>query len=298
MTVVAGDVLRELGGVARRSAILAVIERKDLERAVAAGDVVRDARGLYALPDAADGVRLANKYGGALALESAALDHGWAVRTVPTKPHVMISRGRRVRGPANDVHLHFAELDACQVVDHVTTEPVTLDHCLRRLPFTDALVVADSALREGFGKQSLRAIADRARGPGAPQARRVAALASGRAANAFESSLRAIAADVPGLNAEPQVRISDGAFAVRPDLVDERLRMVMEADSFEWHGKRSALASDTRRYNMLVVAGWLVLRFCYEDVMFDPDSVRTVLAEAVALAEVLKSLRESAARAA
>ncbi|MCW2843636.1 MAG: hypothetical protein JWN22_1552, partial [Nocardioides sp.] len=73
--------------------------------------------------------------------------------------------------------------------------------------------------------------------------------------------------------------------AVRPDLVDERLRIVVEADSFEWHGKRSALARDARRYNSLVAAGWLVLRFAWEDVIHDPDHVRRVLADVTGLAE-------------
>ena len=186
------------------------------------------------------------------------------------------------------MHLHFAELVAKDVCDQVTTEPVTLGHCLRRLPFPEALAVADSALREGFGQQSLRNITDRMRGPGSCQAQRIAALASPLVANPFESSLHAIADGVPGLNVRPQVRIDDGAFVVRPDFVDEALRLVLEADSFEWHGKRSALAEDTRRYNMLVVSGWVVLRFCYEDVMFDPDAARAVLVQAVTLAELLK----------
>ena len=38
---------------------------------------------------------------------------------------------------------------------------------------------------------------------------------------------------------------------------------------------------------MLVVNGWTVLRFSYEDVMFQPDEVRRVLVAAVALAELL-----------
>jgi len=286
------DVLRDLGGVARRKALLSVVSRKELDLAVAAGDVVRDARGLYALLEADEEMRVVEKYGGVLGLTSAAVRHGWAVRTVPAKPQLFISRGRRIRGPVNDAELHFAELQPEDVEDQVTVPEVTLDHCLRRLPFSDALAVADSALREGFGSRALIEIADLARGPGAPQARRVARLASAKAANPFESTLRAIAADVPGLDVRPQVRIDDGAFIVRPDLVDEALRLVLEADSFEWHGKRVALAEDTRRYNMLVVAGWMVLRFCYEDVMFDPDSVHQTLVEAQALAELLKSLRE------
>jgi very-short-patch-repair endonuclease len=286
------DVLRDLGGVARRAALLTAVSRKDLELAIVAGDVVRDARGRYALPDADEGRRLAHKYGGVLGLTTAAIHHGWAVRAVPPVPQVIISRGRRVRGPVSEVALHFAELTPEQKLDGVTTPETTIDQCLRRLPFADALTVADSALREGFGAQALTEIADKATGPGAPQARRVARLATPDAANPLESSLRSIAVDIPGLAVRPQVRLDDGAFLVRPDLVDEGLRLVLEADSFEWHGKRSALAEDTRRYNMLVVAGWTVLRFCYEDVMFDEAAVRRTLTEAVALAQLKKHMRQ------
>jgi len=61
----------------------------------------------------------------------------------------------------------------------------------------------------------------------------------------------------------------------------------VECDSFEWHGTRSALVDDARRYNRMVVDGWIVLRLTYEDVMFHPAQVRAVLAEAVALAQLL-----------
>jgi very-short-patch-repair endonuclease len=80
------------------------------------------------------------------------------------------------------------------------------------------------------------------------------------------------------LSARPQVRIGQA----RPDLVDEELRIVLEADSFEWHGSRTALRRDARRYNLLVVDGWLVLRFAWEDVMFDQPYVRSVLVKLVA----------------
>ena len=58
--------------------------------------------------------------------------------------------------------------------------------------------------------------------------------------------------------------------------------MILEADSFEWHGDRAALRRDARRYNLLVVDGWIVLRFAWEDVMFDPAYVREVLVAVVA----------------
>jgi very-short-patch-repair endonuclease len=68
-----------------------------------------------------------------------------------------------------------------------------------------------------------------------------------------------------------------------PYLVDRVLRIALEADSFEWRGDPAALKRDARRYNLLVVDGWIVLRFAWEDVMFDPEYVRAVLCSVVAL---------------
>ena len=59
----------------------------------------------------------------------------------------------------------------------------------------------------------------------------------------------------------------------------------MEADSFEWHGKRAKLRSDCRRYDELVVDGWIVLRFGWEDVMFEQEWVESILRQAVALSD-------------
>ena len=101
------DLLRDLGGVARRSTLLRVVERAELEGAVASGLVVRDARGLYALPGADEARRIAARLGGALCLTSAALEHGWAVTTVPAKRHVLVSRGRKLPSHARRLaHVH------------------------------------------------------------------------------------------------------------------------------------------------------------------------------------------------
>ncbi|MDX6374475.1 MAG: hypothetical protein QOD98_3463 [Nocardioidaceae bacterium] len=246
---------------------------------------MRIARGRYALPVADEARVAAVKAGGVLCLTSAALHHGWAVKTVPDRPHVMVSRGQRVDRKDRTRRLLFGELGAEDVRDGVTTEEVTLSHCLRRLPFDEALAVADSAMRSGVPRSLLLRVAEAASGPGSAQMRRVARLASPKAANPFESLLRAIADDVQGLAVLPQVLIREPEIVARPDLVDERLHIVLEADSFEWHGGRVQLRLDARRYNLLVVNGWWVLRFAYEHVMFDPDYVREVLVAMVALAE-------------
>ncbi|GAB2975318.1 hypothetical protein [Nocardioides montaniterrae] len=275
------EALLRLGGVAARREVLAVVSRASLERAVELGEVVRVARGRYALPGVDGAIRAAHAVRGVLCLESAALALGWAVKTPPPRPRVAVPKHRRV--PARgDIDLHWVDLLPEEHVDGRTTTDRTLVDCLRLLDFPDALAVADSALRSGYSATRLRAICRDLRGPGSKQARRVAAVADGRAANPFESALRAIALDVPGLAVVPQVGIRQPHFLGRPDLVDEALGMALEADSFEWHGDRAALARDARRYDELVVNGWLVLRFAWEDVMFDPDWVASVLRRATA----------------
>lgn len=282
--------LAELGGVARYRALVRVVGRAALDAAVAGGVVERDARGAYALPGVDVAVRVAAQLGGVLSLTSAALRHGWGVKTVPAKPHVAVGRGRKLGRRAALAHVHYVDLGPHDVQDGVTVPAVTLLHCLRTLPTDEALAVADSALREDGCHQLLAAVADGARGRGAGRVRAVAARATHLAANPFESVARDVCDGVPGLHVEPQVPIAHGGFSARADLVDTRLRIAVECDSFEWHGSRSALVSDCRRYNRMVVGGWIVLRLTYEDVMFHPDEVRELLAEAVALAEVLLGL--------
>ncbi|MFP5253237.1 MAG: hypothetical protein ACLGH4_05525 [Actinomycetes bacterium] len=58
---------------------------------------------------------------------------------------------------------------------------------------------------------------------------------------------------------------------------------MVECESHSWHSRRGALRRDCRRYTKLVLLGWPVLRFAWEDVMFHPDYVRECLEAAAAL---------------
>ncbi len=279
------DLVQRAGGIADYRTLVALVSRGEVERALRRGEVVRDGRGRYALPVTDQALRAANALDGVVSHRSAALRHGWGVKTAPLLPDVMVPRSRDVslrrRG---GVALHRGRLSAEERRLRVTTPARTLVDCLRTLPFDEALAVADSALRTGcLDRDALVDLAALARGAGAARVRRVAAAADGRAANPFESVLRAIALDVPGLDLVPQVEIRAPGFSVRPDLVDVERRIVAEADSFAWHGSRSALRWDAQRYNNLVARGWLVLRFAWEDVMHDPETVRRTLVRIAAL---------------
>lgn len=277
----------QAGGFATRAALVEATSRTEVDRALAAGEIVADGRGRYATPATDEAIRAAHALSGVLSLTSAALFHGWEVLHEPKRPHVAVPRRRKVSTRRREgIDVHYAELERGQVVDNIATDvETTLLHCLMQLPRVDALAVADSALRNGVSPGTLKRVARIAQGPGSKQARWVVERADGDAANPFESALRHICFDVPGLRVTPQRTISTDRIEARPDLVDDDLGVVLEADSFEWHGNRAALAKDARRYNLLVVGGWVVLRFSWEDVMFHPDYVRDVLVAVVALVQ-------------
>ena len=277
-------VLQQLGGVATRAQLLEQVPRSVLDQALATGLVERTSRGRFALPECDASARQAHELHGVLCLTSAALHHGWAVKQVPESPHVVFGKRRNLTAAQRSgITVHRANLTPDDIDGVATSPEKTLEMCLRSLPPDEALCVADSALRSGFGKRALLAIARDARGPGGRQLRQIAALADERAANPFESVLRWLAAETVGLNVVPQKLVTGPGLCVTPDLVDEDLMIVLEADSFEWHGGRAALRKDCRRYDELVINGWLVLRFAWEDVMFDDAWVREVLRRAVAL---------------
>jgi very-short-patch-repair endonuclease len=281
------EIMHRVGGVADRASLVRLTSRREVDRALREGTIVRDGRGCYAVPAAHEALRSANALNGIVSHRSAALLHGWAVKTVPARPDVTVPKNRKVTDRRRaGTTLHRASVAPGDIAGRVTSVRRTLCDCLRTLPFDESLSIADSALRRGsVTKPLLIELAAGIRGTGARSARRVAAAADERAANPFESTLRALALDVPGLNVVPQLTISDVNFSVQPDLVDRQRRVVLEADSFAWHGDRSALRWDAQRYNNLVVRGWLVLRFAWEDVMHDQEYVRRTLTMLAALGD-------------
>jgi hypothetical protein len=201
------ECLSQLGGIATRAHLVRMLSRREVDGALAEGDIVAVGRGRYALPSVDDAVRTAHALSGVLSHTSAALHHGWEVMIVPEHPHVTVPRKRKVpierrRG----VELHRADLTNDEIDGMATSKEVTLTQCLRSLPFGEGLAVADSAARHGE-RALLRRVAVAARGPGSPRIRRVIQAARAEAANPFESGLRSIALCVPGLEVEPQVLI-------------------------------------------------------------------------------------------
>lgn len=269
------------GGYATRAAVVEIVGRREFDAAVRDGEIVWVSRGRYGLPGIPEDVLTAHGTRGVLSHVSAALWHRWEVKMPPAATHVTVPQRRRL-APSPGLVPHFVDLGPDDVEQGIATSwRRTLLDCARTLPADEALTICDSALRHGVPRSLLDDIARSVAGRGRPAVKRAMTHATMSAANPFESCLRSIALDVVGLEVVPQVVIVGRHTKARPDLVDERLRVVVEAESFGWHGDRAALRKDARRYNLLVVDGWLVLRFTWEDVMHDPDYVRETLQELV-----------------
>ncbi|HET8600443.1 MAG TPA: DUF559 domain-containing protein [Segeticoccus sp.] len=271
--------LRRAGGVCRRGELSAVATDHAIACAVREGDIRRIAHGRYALPTAEEHLTAAHGLTGTLSHLSAAAYWRWPVKTVPEQAWVTVRRHRHVAREARDgIQLVWRDLPEPDVRRGVTAPLRTVLDCAQRLPFDEGLAVADSALRSGdVTVRELRDAAATVRGPGRARVLRVAAEADGRAANPFESALRAIALDVDWLNVTPQHQIAEEGVFATVDLADVEQKVVLEADSFAHHGTRGALVRDCERYDELVAWGWTVLRFTWEHVMLRPEYVRWCL---------------------
>jgi very-short-patch-repair endonuclease len=269
--------LAQLGGTARRTEWRNLVGHDVADRAIQEGRVLELPRWQVALASLGEAEQAAAAAGGTISHLSAALHHGWKVKAAPPAPTITVPRRRRVPGQLPDCRLFWADLPKGEADGLATTPVRTVIDCARSYDRGVALSVADSALRSRrVSPAELYAAAQRSPRTGRSWALWVADHASELAANPFESVLREIALDVPGLRIRPQGWVGR---AGRADLVDERLLIAVEADSWEHHGAPDLFRRDVRRYTEFARLGWVVVRFVWEDVMQKRDLVRRHLSE-------------------
>ncbi|WP_406050078.1 DUF559 domain-containing protein [Kribbella sp. NBC_00889] len=265
------EVLGRRGGSSTFADLRALVSARAIRDALAAGQIRRVAKAVYALPEAPPALTAARSHGGVVSHLSAAEYWGFGVINLPPLPHVTLPPGRVRRRTGLPCILHWADVAA---LDDTTTPVRTVLDCIRALPLAEALAVADSALRAGgVDQDEILDAAAKLRGPHRCRVQQVVALADGRAESVLESALRAllIQAGIDGF--VPQLVVQDDEFSARLDLAHPGLRIGLEADGFEHHGTRRALVRDCRRHVNLAVRGWRILRFSWEDVMYDGEWV-------------------------
>ena len=64
------------------------------------------------------------------------------------------------------------------------------------------------------------------------------------------------------------------------DVAYPDLKIAVEGDGFGVHGTRNAFETDRDRQNLLVIEGWLVLRFTWRQLCRTPDRVAALVEEA------------------
>jgi hypothetical protein len=200
---------------------------------------------------------------------TAAWIHGLALELAsPVEVAVPLRRELRSREGLN---VWRCDIDGAEITTAkgfaVTTVPRTLlDLCARRSP-VEALIALDMAVRK---RMRWRA-ADFVGRPGAARLRRLTELAA-PAASPMETRLRwlLISAGLPLPRVQVELRDDSGDFVGIADLYYPERRLVIE---FDGGNHRERLVSDDRRQNLIIGAGFRLMRFTSADLFQRPDVV-------------------------
>jgi hypothetical protein len=186
-------------------------------------------------------------------------------------------------GPA-DVVFHASDLPKEHVTKlhnvPVTTVARTVADLARTLPFTDAVVVADSALnQEKATKPELLQVLGQSKGwPGVRQARRAVEFADERAESPLESAARVVFAEAGLAPPELQVTIHGGEqgqeqFAARVDFLWRARKVIAEADGLVKYNDRDDLLRERERDHQLREAGYTTVHFTWRELFQTPEAV-------------------------
>ena len=195
----------------------------------------------------------------------------------PTHPiEVVVPMSSGVRSRAGLIVRRFAipPLEIASIRGlRATALPLTLaELCLRR-PAVDALIAVDMAVHAGLTDSvTLGKYTESAKGRPGTRLLRSLALLAAPSESPMETRLRwlLIGARLP--RPEVQTNLYDGAdrFVGRADLYYPAKRLVLEYDG---GNHRERLVEDNRRQNLLVNAGFQLLRFTAADIRSRPEVV-------------------------
>lgn len=166
----------------------------------------------------------------------------------------------------------------------VTTAARAVVDLARTLPFTDAVVAADSALREEKAtKPELGKVLDFCtRWPGVKQARRVVEFADERAESPLESVARVIF-DQSGLDSpELQATAFTPSDAYRVDFLWRAHKVIAEADGLGKYSDRGDAVKQLERDRRLRDAGFRVVHFTWKELLGTPELVLRRIRAAIA----------------
>lgn len=194
--------------------------------------------------------------------------------TNPVEIIVPLHSGIRSRP---ELRVRHCKIPASETVTFRGLRVTNLHRILRdlchRLPRVDALVAIDMALRK-----KLTTVTALGRYGGGRKLRSLAALAA-PAESPMETRLRWLLIQRGLPRPEVQVKLGDDNPLGRADLYYPAARLILE---FDGGNHRDRLVEDNRRQNLLLSAGFRLLRFTSSDVYNHPDLVEAQVRSALA----------------
>lgn len=287
------QLLARQGGMARRRDVLrAGLSRRRLARLVREGRLRLLTPHLVtnvSQPAADEQLRaLAVGLEATVSHEAAALMWGMELASTPELRSVTVGRNRsRLTRPG--AVIHRSDLDADERVERegiwLTSELRTVLDLCRSLPLQEAVAVADSALRQELVtvEELTGALRELPAGVGRARVAHVLRLVDPQSGSVLESLCRVLL-HLAGFAPEQTqlvVRTAGGRWIGRVDFAWPSARLIVETDGFAFHADRASYRNDRRRGNALVLAGWRVLRFSWEDVVLHPDEVVEAVRQAL-----------------
>ncbi len=222
---------------------------------------------------------------------SAALIHGLDTLTPAPAGVVTLTRppSRRSHRPLTDgILFHAATLPQEHLTKcwgaSVTAVSRTVVDLARNVPFMDAVVVADSALRIGnVSKPELFHVVDSCGAwPGTARARLAIAFADERAESVLESCARVVFYHRGLETPELQVEFRGEGFVFRGDFYWARYRTIAEADGMAKYEDPARAIDQLRRDRLLRDAGYKVVHFTWRELFETPSVVDTRIRKAFA----------------
>lgn len=202
----------------------------------------------------------------------------WGMRrTWPEQVTVYVPRGR-ARCTVDGVVAVRRDLPVTHTTERdglpVTNRTVTALDLMGRLPLTEGVPFADRALQQGWVTRDAAQRRLQRHHRGNPRLRQVMRLVGpGQAESEAERRAQQVLRDagLTGWVATYPVWIEGRRFAI--DIAFPHLLLAVEIDGFAYHASSDRFTADRTRQNLLVSAGWTVLRFSWQDLTDRPHTL-------------------------
>lgn len=260
-----GQLLKALGchgGVASSSQLLKTgVTKGQMAAGLGANVVLRQGRGIYALPQAPSDLVAAKRSHALLTCLSAAKHYELWVLRLPERLHLCAVHRRL---PTTFVDHRWPLATPEGLLPYAPLKDVLL-HALRCLPTLEALVMVECAV--GRGDMVIEFLGRLLPGNRNARLRSVLDLVELGADSLVETMARVLFRNA-GIHVETQVWLQGIGYV---DFLLEGF-LIIEIDGMT-HMEKRQFKKDRRRDNRSVIDGYLVMRYFYEDVVHGPEQM-------------------------